>query len=459
MSIVQSTVNDVEMDSIAIIRSESPSLSSSSSSRSQEDVQDVGEYPEGGWRAYGVVLGSFLGLTVNFGTLNAIGAIQTYIGTHQLAHVSTSTVSWIFSIYLALSFAVGILAGPLFDMHGPFVLLVCGTLLQLGGFMAVANSSTVWQFILSFSVCVGLGNAFCITPLIGAVSHWFLIKRGRATAVATVGGSIGGIFIPLMLRSLYVKVGFPWAIRILGFISFGCMSCSILLVKERISRKVVYDDKYSGKVDKIIAAGKNLVDLKALKDMKYMFCMLGVFFIELSLMSMTTYYASYAIRQGVNESTSYILLTILNSTGVLGRLVSGYFSDFMGHFNVMILMLSGMSIAMFLLWLPFGSHVPVLYAFAAIVGFFSASFFSLMPVCLGAITPVHLFGQRYGLLYFFVSVGNLFGIPLGALIIGEGSIHQYKMFSMFCAITSAFGLICWFISRYHIVGFKLNVKI
>ena len=40
-----------------------------------------------------------------FGTLNSVGAIQAYIATHQLSDVKTSTISWIFSIYTAISFA------------------------------------------------------------------------------------------------------------------------------------------------------------------------------------------------------------------------------------------------------------------------------------------------------------------------------------------------------------------
>ena len=117
---------------------------------------------------------------------------------------------------------------------------------------------------------------------------------------------------------------------------------------------------------------------------------------------MVTYLATYAISKGMTESKSYILLTIFNATGVLGRLVPGILADKFGHFNVMVLMLIGFSLSMLILWLPFGSNHGVLYAFTAICGVFSSSILSLTPVCLGGITPVHKFGQRYGLLYFLL---------------------------------------------------------
>ena len=160
----------------------------------------------------------------------------------------------------------------------------------------------------------------------------------------------------------------------------------------------------------------------------------------------------------MSESQSYVLLTVFNTTGVLGRLVPGILSDKFGHFNIMIAMLIGFTLSMLILWLPFGSNIGALYAFAAISGFFSSSILSLTPVCLGSITPVQKFGQRYGLLYFFVSLGNLFGIPVSAAI-GNGSKHPYDMFAVYCCVFGVVGTCCWFISRFYIVGLKLNVRV
>lgn len=423
-------------------------------------------YPEGGLRAYSVVLGSFIGLVATFGTLNSVGAIQTYVSTHQLAGIKTSTISWIFSIYIALSFANCMVVGPLFDVKGALLPMLVGTLMIFGGLMAVANCTTVVQFIFALSICVALGNSLTITPLVGVISHWFNLKRGRALGLATIGGSVGGIVIPLMLESLYDKVGFPWAIRILAFFCLACHITAIVLCRERISLTGVTtpnsDDSTGWKNNELLVSLvqiKDQFEFKALLDMKYLFCIIGTFFTEIALLSMVTYLATYAISKGMTESKSYILLTIFNATGVLGRLVPGILADKFGHFNVMVLMLIGFSLSMLILWLPFGSNHGVLYAFTAICGVFSSSILSLTPVCLGGITPVHKFGQRYGLLYFFVSLGNLFGIPVSAAIIGEGSSHNYDMFALFCCIFGVVGTCCWYVSRFFIVGWKLNVRV
>ncbi|KAG7666108.1 uncharacterized protein J8A68_000364 [[Candida] subhashii] len=415
-------------------------------------------FPDGGFKAYSVVLGSFIGLVANFGTLNSIGAIQAYVATHQLEGVKTSTISWIFSIYLAVSFANTIFVGPFFDVKGATWPLVLGTILVFGGFMAVANSKTVPQFILSLSICVGLGNSLNIAPLVGVLSHWFNVKRGAAMGIATVGGSVGGMVIPLMLKALYAKVGFVWAIRCLAFFCLGCMLCAILLCRERVSRKLERYD-HGQRYKQIYYQFQQLFEFKSLLDPKYSFFIVGIFAVEVSMMSLLTFLATYAIAQGMKESDSYVLLTVFNATGILGRLLPGYVSDKLGHFNIMILMLIGFSASLLIIWLPFGYNFGALYAFSAICGFFSSSILSLTPACLAAITPVSKFGQRYGLMYFFVSAGNLFGIPLSAAIIGEGSKHSYDMFAVYCGVFAVVGTSCLVVSRYYIVGLRMNVKI
>ncbi|RCK57428.1 putative transporter MCH4 [Candida viswanathii] len=135
-----------------------------------EDNPD--DYPDGGLKAYSVILGSFLGLIVNLGLINSIGAIQAYVSTHQLQDLPETSISWI--------------SPSTCPWHTP---VVC-----------------IWQFILSF-ISLGIGNGLGMTPLIGVISHWFLKKRGNCTGLATSGGSVGGLIFPLMLRHSYTAYG------------------------------------------------------------------------------------------------------------------------------------------------------------------------------------------------------------------------------------------------------------
>ena len=88
-------------------------------------------YPEGGLQAWLVVLGSFSGMTASFGYMNTIGIYQAYLAQHQLSEYSESTIGWVFSVYIFLTFFCGVQIGPIFDAKGPRVLIAVGSVFLL----------------------------------------------------------------------------------------------------------------------------------------------------------------------------------------------------------------------------------------------------------------------------------------------------------------------------------------
>lgn len=108
----------------------------------QSDVTVDGEgitYPEGGWRAWLVVLGSFCGMVSAFGLMNTIGVFQAYLVHNQLRQYSESTIGWIFSVYVFLAFFCGIQIGPIFDAKGPRLLVIVGSVLIFVCLMLLAE--------------------------------------------------------------------------------------------------------------------------------------------------------------------------------------------------------------------------------------------------------------------------------------------------------------------------------
>ena len=116
-------------------------ISSPPQSPLQNIKDDAKSYPEGGLRAWLVVLGSFSGMTASFGLMNTVGTFQVYLSTHQLASYSPSAIGWIFSLYVFLSFFCGVQIGPVFDAKGPRWIVVLGTICLLAGMVGVACST------------------------------------------------------------------------------------------------------------------------------------------------------------------------------------------------------------------------------------------------------------------------------------------------------------------------------
>ena len=51
--------------------------------------------------------------------------------------------------------------------------------------------------------------------------------------LSATGASISGIIYPIMLRQLFVRVGFGWAIRIFGFLIFVLIAIGTVCLKPR----------------------------------------------------------------------------------------------------------------------------------------------------------------------------------------------------------------------------------
>jgi hypothetical protein len=89
----------------------------------EEQEQD---FPEGGLRAWLVVLGCWLSCFGALGFANSMATIHAYISRHQLADHGEGSIGWIFSLWAFLSFFCGIYVGPVFDKYGPRWLLAAG---------------------------------------------------------------------------------------------------------------------------------------------------------------------------------------------------------------------------------------------------------------------------------------------------------------------------------------------
>lgn len=80
-----------------------------------------------------------------------------------------------------------------------------------------------------------------------------------------------GMLYPIMLRRLFVTMGFPWAVRIMAFIILGCLAicCAVMRLRPRPR-----------------GANKSLIEFKHFRDKSYMAFVAGVYsFLSLSTIS------------------------------------------------------------------------------------------------------------------------------------------------------------------------------
>lgn len=433
-------------------------------------------FPDGGVEAYTVLLGAFFGLIADFGIPNGMGAIEAYISKNQLAEYKPSTVSWIFSLHLGTMYFGGVFFGSIFDKYGARKLLIVGTVIMFVGLITTAELTELYQFILSFGIVTALGTSLAMAPLIGVISHWFLRKRAMASSTATVGGLIGSSVFVIMLQNLYKTVGYKWAMRILAFICLACMIVANVLVKERKENPPThsqYSEEASMVSNPVSAApmtespvhantkdwrkmaSEAFSSLAPLKDIRFISLTIGVFLAELNSMTILTYLTSFALAGGVSNLKSYLLLTIVNVSGIPARLITGLVADKFGRFNVMLVTSVFSMVFIWALLTPSNGKLPYLYAFSVLYGILSSAVISLIAACLGQICPALTFGKHYGVLYFCLAFLFILGMYFSSLVINKGSEHDYKMWIIFEGALSVACVFSWVWARWCNVGFRL----
>ena len=82
---------------------------------------DISAAPEGGLRAWLVVLGSGFVFFSCLGFVNTFGVFQQYYMAHQLRHHTPDNVAWIGSLMAFVQSGAGAITGSLFDRFGNLV--------------------------------------------------------------------------------------------------------------------------------------------------------------------------------------------------------------------------------------------------------------------------------------------------------------------------------------------------
>ncbi|PFH53268.1 hypothetical protein AMATHDRAFT_137721 [Amanita thiersii Skay4041] len=378
-------------------------------------------------RAKLTVFGAFVALFCTFGQMNAFGTFQSWYSTHQLQHMSPSTISWIGSLQLWFFFFSGGFIGRLFDLYGPCGLMTCGTVLYLLSAVFTSLSTKYYHFALSQGILFGISVGLLFYPAIASASTHFSKYRATAIGLAAAGSSVGGVVYPIVLQALFRSVGFEWGVRISGFSSSLLCMLSVLCVTS------------------ISSANKTgaTFNWNTAKDSTFILLAAGSCLVALGLFIPFFYIVDYAINLSAIPQTSFYVLAVMNAGGVFGRVAPAYVSDTIGRFNLLTpsAFLSGLSCVV--LWLPARS-LMLLYVFAGVYGFFSGAFISIITPCVAQISDTHEIGTRIGMLYTIISFPSLIGGPVAGLLLvrSQGSYSGVIPFSGSTIMAGSVVILC-----------------
>ena len=119
-------------------------------------------------------------------------------------NLNLSSIAWAISARMLTGGIVAPFMGRIIDIHGARWLGFFAGILAGGILISLYFAYNIWLIYLLFAVSglSGFGNFGGQLLTIVPVANWFVAKRGRATAIAAVGGGVGtalGVPIALLL--------------------------------------------------------------------------------------------------------------------------------------------------------------------------------------------------------------------------------------------------------------------
>ena len=404
-------------------------------------LKDPGPPPDGGVLAWTQVLMGHLVIFNTWGYIASFGVFQTYYAS-TLGHPA-SDISWIGSVQIFLLFFVGTFSGRAVDAGLFHHVFVPGFILQLIGVFMTSLATKYWQLFLAQGVCTGIANGLQFCSTMSLVSTYFSKNRSFAMGVTATGSATGGLVFPAIVRCLLPQIGFPWTVRVLGFVMLATGSLYTSTLRTRLP------PRKSGP----------FVEWSAFKEPTYVLYVFGIFLEFWSLYFAFYYVGAYGRNIiGISYQQSINLLLIQNGVGIPGRLLPNFFADrTLGPLNTIIPFAFATGFVFFG-WIGVSNRGGI-YTFACIYGLFAAGIQSLFPAVLTSLTTdIQKTGVRMGMGFTIVSFASLTGPPLAGALIAKDN-GQYLYSQIWAGTTMVCGGFLLVMARVARTGFVFKRKI
>ncbi|XP_064408934.1 monocarboxylate transporter 13-like [Latimeria chalumnae] len=383
------------------------------------------EAPDGGW-GWMVVLANFLQAALVFGLIRSFGVF--FVEFVRSFDELSSRVSWITSIGLAIQQFASPVASALSNQYGERPVVMFGGLLASVGMLLGSFATSLQHLYLSIGLLSGLGWALVFTPSVGSLTRYFKRRRTLATGLAFTGVGLSSFAFSPLFQYLVDTYSWRGGLLILSGMSLNLLVCGALLRPltlegDVVSMKEEEEERKGGFA--FLRKTSALLDLSLLLHCPFMTFVMAVTLINTGYFVPYVHFVAHAQQVGFDEYKSAFLMSVAAITDLIGRLLSGWFSDLgkfqLAHILVTLVSLTGVSIIV----IPLGRSYAALLAMSAFYGFFSGAMtpvvFSLLPEIIG-ITRIY---GGLGLFQMIESIGGLLGAPLSGWL--HDITHSYTI--------------------------------
>uniref|UniRef100_A0A673YWQ9 Monocarboxylate transporter 1 n=1 Tax=Salmo trutta TaxID=8032 RepID=A0A673YWQ9_SALTR len=182
--------------------------------------------PEGGW-GWAVVVGAFISIGFSYAFPKSITVFFKEI--EVIFDCTSSQVSWISSIMLAVMYAGGPISSILVNKYGSRPVMMCGGFLSGCGLIAASFCNSVEGLYFCVGVVGGLGLAFNLNPALTMIGKYFYHKRPIANGIAMAGSPVFLSTLAPLNSWFFDQFGWRGSFLILGGLLFNCCVAGSLM--------------------------------------------------------------------------------------------------------------------------------------------------------------------------------------------------------------------------------------
>lgn len=276
-----------------------------------------------------------------------------------------------------------------------------------------------------------MGGGIAYIPALVVISSYFTTRRPIAIGCASIGSSVGSVIFPIMFRQLQPKVGFPWAVRCIGFINLFLGIVTIVILCRRPGKRTV---------------ARSLIERKALTEAPFMLLSVSLLLVMLGYYVPIFYIPSFArAALHTSKSLSLYMVSIVNAASAFGRTVPYLAGTRVKPIAILFFCTAAAMVAIFT-WIAV-SNVPGFIVWACYWGFLSGVLVTAPTSIVAHPTfcpDSNYLGTRMGMMWGISSFGSLAGTPIaGALVnLDEANFLRAQIFGG-CMMLGAVILQVW----------------
>jgi MFS transporter, OFA family, oxalate/formate antiporter len=358
------------------------------------------------WRLFGAVL-----MTLALGTLYAwsvfVAPLEHEFGWNR---AQTSAVFTLATVMFAASL---LLAGRLQDRFGPFWISVTGSILITLSFFLFSYASNLYFLYFFYGVLGGAGTGFGYGTVVPVMAKWFPDRIGLAIGLALVGfGSGSAVFGSFANLVLFPRFGWRTSCMILGGIFLVMTMTAAFLLKNPQGIQ-----KSTNRISVLTNIPRHeYTPGEVLRTPAFYLLWFGFGLGSTAGLMVISQLIPFANSQGISSATLATLGLVVGAFGnVSGRVLSGWFSDFMGRLNTLRVVLAMSCVAMpALYWV--GARLTALYVLIYFVYFSYGAQASVIPTTVSDFWGTRYAGTNYGTLFTAWGFSGILGPTIGGVL-------------------------------------------